>query len=515
MKRLWLVLAVLLALSVAWAGAAPRTLRLEIFDRQNTAAGVLTDGPPAKWIQQAFGDPNNINIEWVPVLRNQEVAGLQVMMAAGNAPDLSFSYDAVLVGSYVNAGGLADLTQFLNQAPVLKKWTGADALEYGTWGGKVYAIPGKRQVLGISGSWIRKDWLDKLGLAVPRTTQEWLAAVRAFRDKDPGKLGDKLVPIGGGFPSGPDINIMYSFYKPASDRDMAGWIGPTSTRPARDLAVPGAKEGLKFCNMLQNEGLIQKDWALWPKNDDLNFKGALSNGYVGAFENNASYLHAYNILPALKKNAPDAYYVPIDPFTNSQGKTPKYIYNPIGIFNFVPVFSKNADLVVKYLDWMAQLPNMLKIIYGNEGQHYDVNADGIVIPRQLTGAAVWEAGNIMDRVIILNGRPYDSLEKVIRAQVLGWIPMDERYTMSTFLTHYAQLSKDGIAPVRIANPPDSLAKMGPMLLDKAEEFIKRLIMAKPSEFDAMYDSLLKEWLDMGARQVKEDMLKQYDVEHKS
>jgi putative aldouronate transport system substrate-binding protein len=514
MKRLWLVLAVLLVLSVVSAGAAPRTLRLEIFDRGNVAAGVLDSGPPAKWIQQAFGDPNNIKIEWVLVPRGQEVAQLNVMMAAGNAADLSFTYDAVLVGSYVAQGGLADLTSFVNQATTLKNWTGKEALDYGTWGGKVYAIPGKRQVLGISGSWIRKDWLDKLGLAIPKTTDQWLAAVRAFRDKDPGKLGDKLVPIGGGFSGGPDLNIMYSFYKPATEREMAAWIGPTSTRPARDLAIPGARDGLKFCNMLQNEGLIQKDWALWPKNDQVNFPAALVNGYVGAFENNASFLHAYNHIPTLKKNAPEALYVPIDPFTNAAGKTPKYIYNPIGIFNIVPVFSKNADLVVKYLDWMAQIPNMTKIIYGNEGQHYSLNQDGIIIPKQLTGDAVWEAGNIMDRVIILNGRPYDTLEKVIKAQVLGWLPLDERYTTATFMTHYTQLSKDGIAPVRIANPPESLSKLGPMLLDKAEEFIKRIIMAKPSEFDALYDSLLKEWLDMGARQVKEDMLKQYDAEHK-
>jgi putative aldouronate transport system substrate-binding protein len=92
--------------------------------------------------------------------------------------------------------------------------------------------------------------------------------------------------------------------------------------------------------------------------------------------------------------------------------------------------------------------------------------------------------------------------------------MDERYTASTFITHIRQIEKDGVPPVRIANPPESLNKLGPMLLEKAEEYIKRLIMAKPSEFDAMYDQLLKEWLDMGARQVKEDMLKQYDAEHK-
>ena len=164
------------------------------------------------------------------------------MMAAGNAPDLSFTYDAVLVGSYVSQGGLADLTSYLNQAPTLKTWTGADALSYGTWGGKVYAIPGKRQILGISGTWIRKDWLDKLKLPLPKTTKEFVNAVRAFRDKDPGKLGDKLVPIGGGFTGGPDINIMYSFYKPSTERDRAG-VDRAHEHPARARPRDPGRQG--------------------------------------------------------------------------------------------------------------------------------------------------------------------------------------------------------------------------------------------------------------------------------
>jgi putative aldouronate transport system substrate-binding protein len=509
MKRTLVLVSVLLAVSLVCFAAPQRTLRLEIFDRGNTPAGALENGLPAQWIQKAFGDPNNVKVEWVLVPRPKEVEKLNLMMAAGDAPDLSFTYDAVLVGSYAQQGGLADLTALLNKSgTTLKKFLGQEVLDYGTFDGKVYAIPGKRSLLGISGTWIRKDWLDKLGLPVPKTTQQFLTAVRAFRDKDPGKVGANLAPIGGG---GADVNIMYSFYKPSTERDRAAWIGPSSTRPARDLAIPGTKEGLKFINMIQNEGLFQKDWALWPKNDVVNFQAALSNGYMGAFTNNKAYIWFYNILPAIQKNSPDAYWVPIDPFTNSEGKTPKYIYNPIGIFNIVPSFSKNADLVVKYLDWMADLKNLTQIIYGTKGVQYDINPEGIVIPRKVTGDLVWEY-NILDRAMILNGRPYDTMEKVARAEVLSYV--DDKYKMDLFLEHYKQLEKDGIPPVRIATPPDSLSKMAVMLLDKAEELQKQLIMAKPSEFDAMYDADLKEWMDMGARQVKEDMLKAYDAEHK-
>ncbi len=509
MKRLALALVALAVVSMAFA-APQRTLKLEIFDRGNLQPGVLENGPPAQWIQKAFGDPNNVKIEWVLVPRPKEVEKLNLMMAAGDAPDLCFTYDAVLVANYANQGGLADLTKLMTSSgSTLASFVGKEALDYGVFDGKQYAVPGKRQLLGISGTWIRKDWLDKLGLPVPKTRDEWLKAVRLFKEKDPGKVGANLVPVGD---AGLNINLAYSFYKPSAERERSGWIGPSSTRPNHDMGIAGVKEGLKFANMLNAEGLLPKDWALWPKNDMLNLQGLVSNGYVGTITNNLAYPWFYNLMPAIQKNAPDCVWAPCDPFTNSEGKAPKYIYSPIGIFNFVPASSKNADLVVKYLNWMADLKNMTKIMFGDAGVHYDLDANGLIIPRKLTGDQVWEAGNILDRTIILNGRPYDSIDKAIMAQTAAWV--DAKYPAKAFIDHYKMVQKDGVPPVRIANPPDTLAKQGTQLMDKAEEMMKQLIMAKPAEFDAMFDSLLKEWLDMGGRQVKADMLAQYDKEHK-
>jgi len=124
-----------------------------------------------------------------------------------------------------------------------------------------------------------------------------------------------------------------------------------------------------------------------------------------------------------------------------------------------------------------------------------------------------EAGNIMDRVIILNGRPYDTIDKVIKAQILPWMALDTRYTHEHFLTHY-RYSRRTAFP-RCASPTPRLAEQaGPMLLDKAEEYIKRLIMAKPSEFDADVRPAPEGVDGHGRQQVKDDMLAQYDREHK-
>jgi len=125
---------------------------------------------------------------------------------------------------------------------------------------------------------------------------------------------------------------------------------------------------------------------------------------------------------------------------------------------------------------------------------------------------VWESGNIADRGIVLNGRPYDTIEKGIRAQTANWV--SAKYPASVFIEHYRIAEKDGIPPVRIVDLPESFVKMSGMLRDKAYEMCVKLTVAKPSEFDALYDQYLKEWMDMGARKVKEDLLKAYDAQAK-
>ena len=55
------------------------------------------------------------------------------------------------------------------------------------------------EVVGYSGLLIRKDWLDRLGLQVPTTTQELYNVLKAFKDRDANGNGDPNdeIPMGG------------------------------------------------------------------------------------------------------------------------------------------------------------------------------------------------------------------------------------------------------------------------------------------------------------------------------
>lgn len=140
-------------------------MKVEIFDRGNTPAGyTISDSYLTRFIQEKFGDPNNIDVQFVPVPRSEEVQKLNVLMASGSeVPDIVFTYDSGTFNRYAEQGGLTELTDLLNQSgPNLKKFLGDETLAYGQYDGQQFAVPGKRLVLGKYASYVRQDWLDAL-----------------------------------------------------------------------------------------------------------------------------------------------------------------------------------------------------------------------------------------------------------------------------------------------------------------------------------------------------------------
>src|SRR5690606_36963252 len=79
------------------------TLRIALFDRNNTPHGAppLTNNFMTQYIQEHFGDPNQIRVEFVTIPRAEEVSRLDVLMAANQAPDIIFTYDLPTLYKYI------------------------------------------------------------------------------------------------------------------------------------------------------------------------------------------------------------------------------------------------------------------------------------------------------------------------------------------------------------------------------------------------------------------------------
>ncbi|WP_336743957.1 extracellular solute-binding protein [Paenibacillus sp. y28] len=488
--------------STTSSSKTPITLKVEVFDRGNSPSGVtVSNNPMTQWIQQSFGDPNNMKLEFTPVPRTQEVEKLNVMMASGDAPDIVFTYDANVVFNYVQQGGLADLGKLIDQhGPNLKSYLGEATLKYGQFDGVQYAIPARRVYLGKYSSMIRKDWLDKLGLPVPQTTDEVYKTLKAFKEKKPG--GDQTIPLGFFLGAASYEPLVWSFIKNTSEEEKYGSMMMLGSREYPVL-MPGHKDAFRFLNKLYNEGLVSPDFAL--DKDKKKMWQDIMTGKVGMYAEDAgdSYKTTPGVYPILEKNVQGAKLQPIDPYTNEEGKHAKPGYQPAGMFIMVPKFSKNAEAAVKYLNWMAQKDVLTRLVYGEEGKNHKL-VDGlpVLMDNDETKNLLYNPG---DNAIISNDIDFGSEDKNLKAKSLV---LPENYRADAMVSYKNGLT-DGAAPLRFPRPIQAEVKNGKALLDKYEQMLVKSMMAKPDSFDKTYDDALKDFMSSGGDAIQKERQEAY------
>jgi len=480
----------------------PVTLRVELFDRNNTPAGAppITNNFMTKFIQESFGDPNNIKVEFVTVPRSQEVDKLNVLMAANQAPDIVYTYDQPTVQRYVKDGGLTDLGPLIDQfGPDIKKTMGEDLLKYGVFAGKQYAIPAKRVLVAQTTTFIREDWLKELSLPLPTTTDQFYETLKAFKEKKPGKSGSNVVPYG---------YIDY-FHMHALQYSYWQWdqISQQDLYANAEWLMPGNKDAYRFMNKLYNEGLIDPDFPLQMNKDTQQFQKDLINGRVGAATPNTNEPVYMGYYTELKKADPNAILTPIDPFTDASGKHPKPIYAPNGMFILIPKTSKNAEAAIKYLNWMAQPDNIITLQNGTEGTTYQME-DGI--PVTLANDEVNKTlYNYFDYCILLNGKYVSNTDEKLNIAANASDPVFKDFTVASIEEGMA----DGVVKPRVVTPIESEIKYATTLKDKEDEIMVKVVTAKPGDFDKVYEKEVADYLKIGGQAVMNEKRKAYEAEY--
>ncbi|MBN2735817.1 MAG: extracellular solute-binding protein [Spirochaetales bacterium] len=499
---LWAV-SLLLLLSGCYDHFGPQqNLSVELFDR-DTPGLAIDDGYQAHYIMKKIKKSQNISLSFVPVPRWEEVPKLNALMTAQKAPDLCFLYDIPTISNYIKSESLADLGPALKKyGSHLKEYLGEDLLKYGCWNGIQYTIPAKRPLTPAFSSFIRKDWLDKLGLGIPTTKQEFYEALVAFRDKNPGKV-ENPIPFGIQiYENIIDWNVhtlVWSFVEKMSEEEFA------SKYDQGRWVMPGYKEGFRFLNRLYHEKLINLDFDT-DKTGDLLRRHQIQ-GLVGAWIGNYDLPYRSDgVFPELKKNVADGEIIPFDPFENYEGKHVKMKYSPAGLHMFVPSFNKNQlEAVIKYLDWMASDKEILKILQNGEiGIHYKtVNADGIPIQKVSNDDLPLEYKiNWHDFAIISTGAfDYGDDALNMKAQAMNY-PGFEKYIVRAMEIAYTDAFLAPYFDVVI----ESEAKYSSNLKSKSVEIFIKSITAEPDNFDKVYDKLVVEYMDLGARAIIDEKI---------
>lgn len=117
---------------------------------------------------------------------NEYYQKLVIAFASGDLPDIAM-VDTDRYLQFINEGAIIPLDALLAKSDVKSKVNPAfiDALRQRD--GKVYGFPINSG--GGCVTYIRKDWLDNLGLKMPKTYEELVAVMKAFTFNDPDKNG--------------------------------------------------------------------------------------------------------------------------------------------------------------------------------------------------------------------------------------------------------------------------------------------------------------------------------------
>ncbi len=488
-----------------------RTLTVEVFDRGKPGQPDLNNNYWTKYINETFGKEHNATVKFVPVPRTQEVDKLNVLMAAGEAPDIVFTYNQGVVYNYAQQGGLAELDSALKEhGSTLTNYLGDDLLKYGNFNGKQYAIPGKRTVLLGMNTFIRKDWLDKLGLPVPTTPEEFYNTMVAFKEKNPGNVSG-VIPYGYALqPAYPGLGYIPEAFKPSDLSEKEFATLQTSPGYQDNWNLPGFKQAVQYMNKMYNEGLISQGFAT--DKDAKQLDADVSNGKVGAFTTNwdGPYRTAPGTLANLKKNVPDAELVPIDPWMNDAGNYPKAGYAPNGMYILIPKASKNVDLAIKYLNWMADPEVTLFLQNGEEGVDYNM-VNGVPVQTGTTnsGEKMMTVANNLDYDILSNGIELGDPEKNVAAISAGY-PGFEKEVENALKVG----SVDYYPPYYYSTPNSADAKYNASLKNVSAQMLAKLITAEPTEVEGLYKTLVDQYMVQGGQAVYDEYVKNYEAQNK-
>lgn len=265
----------------------------------------------------------------------QYTDSVTMVIAQNDLPDVMIVEDLDELQYLVDNDMIADLTDSYNNcmSDTIKNIYGSygrDILDVVTFGGKIMAIPETNISDGPNLIWLRKDWMDALGLSAPRTLSDVEEIIRQFKEKDPGHNGagntvglvcDTSLCGGCGYSSEYTLDIIFAAYGAFPKQ----WIYDEDGNVVYGSVRPEAKEALAHIHELYKEGILDQDFLMRTSS---NLIELIVDGQCGSFfgpwwaPNNP-------LMQAVEQNK-DAEWQPYLIATEESGLTSYHTQNPSG-----------------------------------------------------------------------------------------------------------------------------------------------------------------------------------------
>lgn len=351
------------------AQSEPKKVSVSMFDRGRVPSeeGSYEENRWTQWINEQSG----IEVKWIPVPRNTAQEKLNVLVAANEAPDLIWEYDRNYIALLAAQGAIQPIDSYIEQySTSYKKYLSEhpDLKPYLTIDGKTYAVSTERGIDTIAnqGMWIRKDWLDKLGLSMPKTVEELLAVAEAFTKQDPDGNGNDDT-IGFAF------NSKFTSYFAAmfASRPDTWYLDNGQLQLGR--LTERYSDTLAISKQLYDQGMVDKEYITdksYQRERQMWVTGK-AGIYLGSWHLDSEYSE-------LKKNVPGAQPVPLEALTTKYGQYGLLQEAPASMLIAFNKNMKNPQAAVEFLDWMLD-DGWYTLKFGLEGVHHNKTGDSIQV----------------------------------------------------------------------------------------------------------------------------------------
>lgn len=473
---------------------------------------VPEDAEMVKYLEERLNVDLNIwNIE-----NNRYEALLDKKLAEGLIPDLFRVRQPQDLLSYHQQELLAEIPEekLKKYAPNIVKALEAYAPRYqdeGVIDGKYYGIPviNPTNIYRIPVVY-RQDWLDKLGLSVPTTLEEFERVIYAFANEDPD--GNGLKDTYGLSRQG--MNVLFGAYGQIVFADQL-YFGRKDDQLIIGALEPEMKDALRYLRKWYEDGVIDPEFVIGEnKGGYKHLSHAFIDGRIG-MTSMGNYYHwiqygdyrtwntygeetpveaAFNAKELHIKN-PQAKIVFGQPFSGPNGKRGSQAYDMLMSFTAIGADAAKEvgkmEAILQILDYVSANPDpneYTSMIYGVEGKHWSwVNKE-------------------QEEAIVLP--PYDKMfgyQNMIGANLGMTVPFKPKSRREQWASTLG-LDQDGIYnALKVATP--SLTDKGTELIQmKDKAYISIITGEKPLNY---FDSFVMEFMAAGGKEIVEEASKWY------
>lgn len=345
-----------------------------------------TASPPTDTVLNKIEEKTGADIKfsWIPDASKEE--RINTSLASDSLADIVTLtiLDNSSVRNALKSGMFWEVEPFLDEFPNLAKIS-QDTRRSASIDGKLYGVPFQKD-LARNGVVIRKDWLDKLGLSVPKTTDELMNVAKAFTEQDPDGNGQKDTT---GFMDRSDL--IYGAFK-----TLGSYFGtPNNWRVTDDgkmipeFETEGYVKTMDYMKTLYEKGYINQDFAVTAKTDQQQkFAQGKAGIYVGALFDGKNLL---NMAKGVQDNMQLAL---VNNITSTGNESDRAIWAANNGIGGLLAFPKSevkdeAELkrVLKFVNDLMDDDVYALMTYGIEGVHYTVDANDAVT---ITNTDLWQ-----------------------------------------------------------------------------------------------------------------------------